>query len=39
MWNRLPSAVYSGPSTSSPYFCAAAMQTRTGPHAVDNILR
>ena len=39
MWNRLPMAVYSGPRTSSPYFWAAAMHTRTGPQAVANIWR
>src|ERR1700691_1596958 len=32
-WNRVPSAVYSGSSTSGPNFCSAAIATRTGPHA------
>src|ERR1700760_134415 len=34
MWNLVPNAVYSLPSTSGPNCCSAAMQMRTGPHPV-----
>ena len=34
LWIRVPIAVYSGASTSSPCACAAAIATRTGPQAV-----
>ena len=33
-WKRVPSAVYSGPSTSGPCACSAAISTRTGPQPV-----
>ena len=32
-------AVYSGSSTSLPYFCSAAIRTRTGPQAGSRRLR
>src|ERR1700744_4465314 len=34
MWNLVPNAVYSLPSTSGPNCCSAAMQMRTGTHPV-----
>ena len=39
MWMRVPMAVYSGSSASLPYFCSAAISTRTGPQAVLSISR